>query len=154
MEEADSGMIKLTTSNYSIWNTRMEDILYCKELFEPIECRGYKPVIATEDEWKKLNRKIIEKIRQWVYQSVFHHVAKEVDAYSLWQKLKSLYERKTTHNKTFTIRRLGNLKYKDGNSVVEHLSNFQRLLNELSIMKLELDDKVQALLLLSSLLDI
>ena len=76
-------MIKLTTSNYSIWKTRMEDILYCKELFEPIECRCYKPVIATEDEWNKLNRKIIEKIRQWVYQSVFHHVAKEVDAYSL-----------------------------------------------------------------------
>ncbi|KAL6322839.1 hypothetical protein AAG906_020839 [Vitis piasezkii] len=82
MEEADSGMIKLTVSNYSIWNTRMEDILYCKELFERIECK-----------------------------------AKEVDAYSLWHKLKSLYERKTAHNKTFTIRRLGNLKYKDGNSV-------------------------------------
>ena len=52
------------------------------------------------------------------------------------------------------IRRLGNLKYKDGNSVVEYLSNFQGFLNELSTMKLELDDKVHALLLLSSLLDI
>ena len=40
------------------------------------------------------------------------------------------------------IKRLVNLKYKDGNSVVEHLSNFQGLLNELSTMKLELDDKV------------
>ena len=44
-----------------------------------------------------------------------------------------------------------NLKYKDGNSVTEHLSNFQGLLNELFTMKLELDDEVQALLLLSSL---
>ena len=34
-------------------------------------------------------------IRQWVDQSVFHHVAKKVDAYSLGQKLESLYERKT-----------------------------------------------------------
>ena len=46
-----------------------------------------------------------------------------------------------------------NLKYKDDNSVAEHLSNFQGLLNELSTMKLELDDEVQALLLLSSLPD-
>ena len=46
-----------------------------------------------------------------------------------------------------------NLKYKDGNSVVEHLRNFQELLNKLSTMKLELDDEVQALLLLSSLQD-
>ena len=40
------------------------------------------------------------------------------------------------------IRRLVNLKYKDGNNVAEHLNNFQGLLNELSTMKLELDDKV------------
>ena len=46
-----------------------------------------------------------------------------------------------------------NLKYKDGNSVAKHLSNFQGLLNELSTMKLELDDEVQTLLLLSSLPD-
>ena len=77
MEEVDSGMIKLTVSNYSIWNTRMEDILYCKELFESIECRGYKLVTTIEDEWKKLNRKTIGHIRQWVDQSVFHHVAKD-----------------------------------------------------------------------------
>ena len=66
MEEVGSGMIKLTTFNYSIWKTRVEDILYCKELFEPIECRGYKSVTTTEDEWKKLNRKAIGQIRQWV----------------------------------------------------------------------------------------
>ena len=46
-----------------------------------------------------------------------------------------------------------NLKYKDGNSVAEHLNNFQGLLNELSTMKLELDDEVQTVLLLSSLPD-
>ena len=63
MEYAGSGMIKLTTSNYSIWKTRMEDILYFKELFELIECRGYKSVTTIEDEWKKLNRKTVRHIR-------------------------------------------------------------------------------------------
>lgn len=146
-------MVKLTASNYSIWKTRMEDILYCKELFEPIELNGIKPDAKTDDEWKKLNRKAVGYIRQWVDQSVFHHVAKEVDAYLLWLKLESLYERKTAQNKAFMIRRLVNLKYKDGQSVTEHLSNFQGLLNELSTMKLVLDDEVQALLMLSSLPD-
>ena len=51
------------------------------------------------------------------------------------------------------IKRLVNLKYKDGNNVTEHLSNFHGLLNELSTMKLELDDKIQALFLLCSLPD-
>ena len=76
--------------------TRIEDILYCKELFVPIECRGYKPITTIEDEWKKLNRKTVGQIRQWVDQSVFHHVSKGVDAYSLWHKLESLYERDCT----------------------------------------------------------
>ena len=135
-------MIKLKALNYSIWNTRIDDILYCKELFELIECRGYKPVTTTEDEWKKLIRKTIEQIRQWVDQRVFHYVAKEVNAYSIWQKLESLYEIKTVQNKVFMIRRLVNLKYKDGNSISEHFGNVQGLLNELSTMKLELDDEV------------
>ena len=51
------------------------------------------------------------------------------------------------------IKRLVNLKYKDGHSVTEYLSNFQGLLNELSTMKLALDDEVQAILMLSSLPD-
>ena len=51
------------------------------------------------------------------------------------------------------IRRLVNLKYNDGSSVAKYLSNFQGQLNELSTMKLELDDEVQTLLLLSSLPD-
>ena len=63
MEEVGSGMIKLTGSNYSIWKTRIEDILYCKELFELIERKDYKPVTTTEDECKKLNRKTIGHIK-------------------------------------------------------------------------------------------
>ena len=59
MEEVGSGMIKLIASNYSIWKTMMEDILYCKKLFEPTECKSYKPVTTTKDEQKKLNRKTI-----------------------------------------------------------------------------------------------
>ncbi|VFQ60569.1 unnamed protein product [Cuscuta campestris] len=39
----------------------------------------------------------------------------------------------------------------DGHSVVEHLNDFQGLINQLSSMKLVLDDELQVLLLLSSL---
>ena len=44
-----------------------------------------------------------------------------------------------------------NLKNKDESSVSEHMSEFQGLVNQLSTMKLNLDDEIQALLLLSSL---
>ena len=32
-----SGMIKLDASNYSVWKPMMEDLLYCKDLYELIK---------------------------------------------------------------------------------------------------------------------
>ena len=62
-------------------------------------------------------------------------------------------QKKTTQNKTFAIRKLVNLKYKEGRSVAEHLNDFQDLVNQLTLIKIMLDDEIQALLLLSSLPD-
>ncbi|KAI5321626.1 hypothetical protein L3X38_030697 [Prunus dulcis] len=64
-----------------------------------------------------------------------------------------MYERKTAQNKASVIRRLVNLKYRDGRSVTKHLSDFQGLINLLTNMKMVLDDELQALVLLSSLPD-
>ena len=46
-----------------------------------------------------------------------------------------------------------NLKYRDGRSVAEHLSDFHNLVNQLNTMKVVLYDELQALLPLSSLSD-
>ena len=45
------------------------------------------------------------------------------------------------------------MKYKDGNNMVEHISSFQGIVNKLVAMKMNIDDEMQASLLLSSLLD-
>lgn len=82
-----STMIKLTSSNYSIWKPRMEDILYCKELYQPLQNEGTKPTGKSDDDWNVMNRKTVGQIRQWIDQSVFHHVAQETVAYTLWKKL-------------------------------------------------------------------
>lgn len=64
-----------------------------------------------------------------------------------------MYGRKTTQNKGFVIWRLVNLKYQDTRSVSEHLSEFQGSVNQLTDMKMMLEDELQALLLISSLPD-
>ncbi|CAL5335870.1 unnamed protein product [Camellia sinensis] len=51
------------------------------------------------------------------------------------------------------MRRLINLKLKNGVSVAEHTSEFHSLVNQLASIKMELEDEMQALLLLSSLPD-
>jgi gag-polypeptide of LTR copia-type len=84
---------------------------------------------------------------------VYHHVASETNAHELWKEPESLYEQKTAANKAFLIRKLVNLKFREGTSVADHLNEFQSLINQLSAMKMTLEDELQALLLLGSLAD-
>ncbi|KAK9906214.1 hypothetical protein M0R45_002714 [Rubus argutus] len=151
--EGRSTMIKLNHSNWITWKPRMEDILYCKDLHEPIEGATGRPEGTSEAAWTKSNRKAIGYIREWVDESVFHHVSNETNAHDLWKKLESLFEKKTAAKKAFLFKELVNLKYRDGISVTEHMNNFQGVINQLTTMEMKIDDEMQALLLLGSLPD-
>ena len=102
----------------------MKDVLYCKDLHDPIEGDSAKPSYMSDRDWEKLNRKTVGCIRQCIDVSAFHHVSQETNAEALREKLRSLYERKTAHNKAFIARKLVNLKLKEGKSIAEHLSEF------------------------------
>jgi hypothetical protein len=67
--------------------------------------------------------------------------------------LEETFAKESAQNKVFVIRDLVNLKYKDGEDASVHINEFQGFLNQLSLMNLELADKMQALILLSSLPD-
>ncbi|GFY90931.1 hypothetical protein Acr_07g0011270 [Actinidia rufa] len=146
-------MIVLSATNYAIWKPRMEDILFCKDLHDPLENKGEKPEAKKDEEWRKMNRKTIGLIRQCIGHEVFHHVAQETSAYDLWIKLEEMYQAKTSRNKALLMRRLVNLKFQRKTTVAEHTSEFQSLVNQLTSVDLEFDDEMQALLLLSSLLE-
>ena len=72
----------------------IEDVLYCKDLHDPIEGDSAKPSDMFDRDWEKLNRKTIGCIRQCIDVSVFHHVSQETNEEVHWEKLRSLYERK------------------------------------------------------------
>ena len=77
--------------------------------------------------------------------TLHEHIYDETKADVVWKELENIFARKTLGNKTILIRRLVNLKYKDGNNMVEHISSFQGIMN--------IDDEMQASLLLISLPD-
>ena len=66
MNSATESMGKLNSLNYSIWKPIIEDLIYCRDLYDPIEGALAKPRDKTYKEWEKLNRKNIGTIRQWV----------------------------------------------------------------------------------------
>jgi hypothetical protein len=56
--------------------------------------------------------------------------------------LEETFAKKSAQNKVFVIRDLVNLKYKDGEDASVHIIEFQGSLNQLSLMNLELADKM------------
>ncbi|KAF7152438.1 hypothetical protein RHSIM_Rhsim01G0160700 [Rhododendron simsii] len=116
-EELWGAMIKLTSANYAIWKSQMEDILYTKDLYLPIYGDMKKPQTTSDKDWKVTNRKAVALVCTWVDQNMFHHVAQDTNEYEFWTKLEAMCERKTAQNKGSLIRRLVNLKYKDGCSI-------------------------------------
>ena len=62
-------MVSLNANNYTTWKTSMEDILYVKDLYEPI-LREIIPSGGVAKEWEILNRKAIGTIRHFVDLSV------------------------------------------------------------------------------------
>jgi gag-polypeptide of LTR copia-type len=100
----------------------MEDLLYCKDVYAPLTYT--KPADTSDEIWNVSNRKTIALIRQCIDHSVYHHISTETDAKSLWEKLESLYERKTAQNKAFYIKKMVNMKCQEGSSMSDHLSRF------------------------------
>ena len=56
--------------------------------------------------------------------TLYEHIYDETKADVVWKKLENNFAMKTLGNKIALIRRLVNLKYKDGNNMVEHISSF------------------------------
>ena len=55
MEGNVGRMSSFNGSNWVTWKTKMEDLLFCKDLYGPIEGDCGKPDDMKDDEWKRLN---------------------------------------------------------------------------------------------------
>ena len=78
-------------------------------------------------------------------------MANDTNAHEMWQKLSGLYERKNALNRTSLMRKIVNLKYRDGESIVEHINTFMGYVNQLAAIKFPLDDAMQAIMLMCTL---
>ena len=86
--------------------------------------------------------------------SIIQHIAGDTNAHEMWHKLSALYERKNALNKTSLMRKILRLKYRDGESIVEHIKTFKGYVNQLVEPKFPLDDDaMQAILLMCTVPD-
>lgn len=68
----------------------------------------------------------------------------------LMSALIRMYMKTSASNKTFLMKRIFNMKIINESSIIGHLNNFNTMMNQLCSLGIKFDEKVSALLLLSS----
>ena len=68
-------------------------------------------------------------IRLMLSKNVAHNIAKEKMTIGMMQALADMYEKPTTNNKVYLMKKLFNLRMPEGGSVVEHLNSFNTVVN-------------------------
>jgi hypothetical protein len=140
---------KFNGQNFAFWKMQMEDLLYQKDLYQPLEKE--KPERMSEADWKILDRKALATIRLCLSSQVAFNINKETTTFGLMEALKKLYEKPSASHKVFLMKKLFQMTMGETESVADHLNEFNRIISQLTSVKLEFDDEVLALLFLCSL---
>jgi hypothetical protein len=78
------------------------------------------------------------------------NISKEKTTKEMMDALSKIYEKSSTSNKVFLMKRLFNTKISEDGSIVDHLNEFNTITNQLSSIKVDFDDEVRDLLILCS----
>ncbi|KAK2972111.1 hypothetical protein RJ640_013845 [Escallonia rubra] len=130
---------------------QVEDYLYQKDLYLPLV--GEKPEAMNANEWAILDRKALATVRLSLTPQVAFNISNEKTIAAVMKALEKLYEKPSTSNKVFLIKRLFNMRMSENGSVVDHLNDFNGVTNQLESVGIDFDDKIRALLFLCSLPD-
>ncbi|MCO5614480.1 hypothetical protein L7F22_068763 [Adiantum nelumboides] len=104
-----------------------------------------------EEEWNKMDELTLSTIMLTLIESVYFNVADKVLAYDAWTKLSGLYEKKSAASQVYWLKKLVDLKMKEGTPMSNHLNEFNTIYNQLSVQGVKFDEPVRAMFLLITL---
>jgi len=105
----------------------------------------------SQTDWELLGRQALGVVKLTLAKNVAYNIVNENTTYGLI--LSNMYEKTFASNKVFLICQLVNTKMQEGTTVIDHVNEFNSLLLRLVSMDIKFEDRVQVLLLLSSLPD-
>ena len=128
----------------------MQDVLIVQRQIEAIQ-HNNKPASMIVEEWRSLDEIARSTIQMHLTENVYFSMAKETSAYTLWEKLQAMYEKKLSSSKLILIRQLFNMNMMESKQATSHINTFSRVLSELSSQRINFKEEVKALALQQSL---
>ena len=124
MDDSLGGMFKLTGSNYSVWKSKMRDMLVVKDLWLPVQFGDEKPDKIDAAVWEVMHMKTTTYIPCFIDMSLYNNFNEESKAHELWEKIDIMFRNKNAANLVSVFRKLVRLRYQDGSSMAEHMNAF------------------------------
>ncbi|KAK2975045.1 hypothetical protein RJ640_021054 [Escallonia rubra] len=103
------------------------------------------------DDWEELQAKAVSTIQLNLASKVKYQVSTETSPTALWQKLEKIYMSKSLSNRLYLKIYMYQLWMDEGSNLGDHISEFNRLVSQLSSIDVKLEEEDQVILLLSSL---
>ena len=116
-------------SNYSVWKSKMRDMLVCKALWLSMQYDKGKLNKIDVSTWEVMHLKAIVYIRCFINMSLCNNFNEQTNVDDLWKMIRLMFENKNVVNKVSVFKKIVRLRYQDGLSMVEHLNAFQGLIN-------------------------
>ncbi|MCO5591481.1 hypothetical protein L7F22_045465 [Adiantum nelumboides] len=142
---------KLDGANFLLWKKQIWHILVQKKQLKPINLKEIKPKDMDKDKWNEMDELALSTIMLTLAKSVYFNVANEVSAYDAWTKLTGLYEKKSAASQVYWLKKLVDLKMKEGTPMSNHLNEFNTIYSQLSTQGVRFDKPVRAMFLLITL---
>ena len=109
-------------------------------------------VTMSQDEKTKMVHKARSVIVLCLRDKILRDVAKKLTATSMWSKLESLYMTKSLAHWQFLKKQLYSFKMMESKAIMEHLTEFNKILDDLENIEVHLEDEDKTILLFCALL--
>ncbi|CAJ2640159.1 unnamed protein product [Trifolium pratense] len=140
---------KFTGSNdFGLWKVKMRAILTQQKCDEALLGEAHMPATLTPAEKTEMNNKALSAIILCLGDKVLREVAKEKTAVAMWTKLDALYMTKSLAHKQCLKERLFFFRMVENKSVMEQLSEFNKIIDDLANIDVNLEDEDKAFHLL------
>ncbi|KAK2444748.1 alpha carbonic anhydrase [Trifolium repens] len=142
---------KFTGSNdFGLWKVKMKTVLVHNKCAEALK-GAQMPASLSDAEKADLNERAVSCITLCLGDKVLREVARETNAAGMWAKLESLYMTKSVAHKQFLKQKLYFYRMVESKSITEQLAEFNKIIDDLANIDVNLEDEDKALHLLCTL---
>ena len=143
---------KFTEDNdFGLWKVKMEAVLIQQKCEKALKGEGVLPVTMSQVEKTEMVDKARRAIVLCLGDKVLREIVKEPTATSMWSKLESLYMTKSLAHRQFLKQQLYSFKMVESKAVMEQLTEFNKILDDLDNIEVHLKDEDKVILLLCAL---